>query len=114
MSALGRLRGICLSFPGAWEKVSHGEPTFWVKKRMFASFANAEGHHGAGRHGVWMKGTHATQDLLIAKSPDRYFIPAYVGASGWIGMHLDQAPDWSDVEARLRNAYDLAAAPRGR
>ena len=32
MSALGRLRGICLSFPGAWEKVSHGEPTFWVGK----------------------------------------------------------------------------------
>lgn len=111
---LDRLRRICLSFPDAWEKVSHGEPTFWIRKRMFASFANADGHHGAGRHAVWMKCTHVTRDLLMTRSPDTYFSPPYVGISGWIGMHLDRSPDWVDVEARLRSAYDLAATRKPR
>ena len=65
-SPLNRLRRTCLALPGAWE-VSHGEPTFWVGKRMFASFADKGNHHGAGRDAVWCKATHATQDLLIAR-----------------------------------------------
>ena len=32
-SPLGRLRRSCLALPDAWEKVSHGEPTFWVGKK---------------------------------------------------------------------------------
>lgn len=59
-SPLDRLRHICLALPNAWEKVSHGEPTFWVGKKMFATFANAANHHGAGRHAVWCKATHVT------------------------------------------------------
>ena len=69
-SPLERLRRACLALPGAWEKLSHGEPTFWAGKRMFASFANADNHHGAGRYAVWCKATHATQDMLIARSPE--------------------------------------------
>ena len=38
-SPLNRLRRTCLALPDAWEKVSHGEPTFWVGKKMFATFA---------------------------------------------------------------------------
>lgn len=32
---LDRLRKLCLSFPGATEKLSHGEPTWFVKKVFF-------------------------------------------------------------------------------
>ena len=113
-SPLNRLRRTCLALPGAWEKVSHGEPTFWVGKRMFASFADKGNHHGAGRDAVWCKATYATQDLLIARSPERYFSPPYAGASGWVGIYLDQSPDWADVLERLQHAHELAAAPRGR
>ena len=108
-SPLGRLRRLCLALPDAWEKVSHGEPTFWVGKKMFASFANAANHHGAGRHAVWCKATHVTQDLLLARAPERYFRPPYVGPSGWIGIYLDGHPDWGDVAERLRHAHELAA-----
>jgi hypothetical protein len=109
-SPLDRLRRICLALPDAWEKLSHGEPTFWAGKRMFASFANAANHHGSGRHAVWVKATHATQDLLITRSPDRYFVPPYAGPSGWVGIYLDRAPDWKEVTERLRSAHELAAA----
>lgn len=112
-SSLERLRTACLALPGAWEKLSHGEPTFWAGKKMFATFADGENHHGAGRHAVWCKATHATQDLLIARSPECYFKPPYVGVSGWVGIYLDAATDW-EVAERLRHARDLAAPARVR
>jgi predicted DNA-binding protein (MmcQ/YjbR family) len=100
---------MCLALPGAWEKASHGEPTFWVGKKMFASFANAANHHGAGRHAVWCKADPVTQDLLLGRAPERYFRPPYVGPSGWVGIYLDDRPDWGAVAERLRHAHELAA-----
>jgi hypothetical protein len=108
-SPLPRLRRLALALPDAWEKLSHGEPTFWVGPRMFASFADAANHHGAGRHAVWCKATHDTQDLLVRKDPRRYFVPAYVGPSGWIGVYLDGRIDWRAVGDRLKHAHALAA-----
>lgn len=113
-SPIDRVRRICLALPDAWEKLSHGEPTFWVGNKMFATFANAANHHGAGRHAVWCKATHATQDLLIARAPERYFAPPYVGPTGWIGIYLDRAPDWTEVAERLRSAHELVAPARVR
>lgn len=103
---------MALALPGTWEKVSHGEPTFWVGKRMFATYAHADNHHGAGRHAVWCKAAHITQDLLIGRDPDRYFVPPYVGASGWIGVHLDARTDWGALAERLEHAHALATERR--
>lgn len=105
---VARVRRYCLALPGAWEKVSHGEPTFWVGSRMFASFANAGNHHGAGRHAIWCKASTLTQDLLIRKNSSRYFCPPYVGVSGWVGVYLDRRPNWQEVAERLRHAHELA------
>ena len=109
-SVIERLRELCLSRPDAWEKVSHGEPTFWVRKRMFASFADAANHHGAGRHAVWCRCDHTSQAMLVDRAPDRYFVPPYVGPSGWIGVYLDRRPDWREVGDRIAHAHDLALA----
>jgi predicted DNA-binding protein (MmcQ/YjbR family) len=111
-SPLEKLRTVCLALPDTWEKISHGEPTFWVGKRMFASFANANNHHGAGRHAVWIKATHTTQDLLVSRSPERYFVPPYAGVAGWVGIFLDRRPKWSEVAERLAHAHELAAETR--
>ena len=108
-SPLPRLRRLCLALPGAGEKESHGEPTLWVGRTMFATFANAANHHGAGRHAVWCKATHVTQDLLLTRAPEQYFRPPYVGQGGWIGIYLDRAPDWKAVAERLAHAHELAA-----
>ena len=76
---------------------------------MFASFANAANHHGAGRHAVWCKATSVTQDLLLHRDPQRYFRPPYVGPSGWVGVYLDRRPNWAQVAERLAHAHQLAA-----
>lgn len=31
-----RVRRLCLALPGSWEKISHGEPTWFVGKKVFA------------------------------------------------------------------------------
>jgi hypothetical protein len=107
-----RLRSIALALPETWEKTSHGEPTFWVAKKMFATFASGANHHGGGRDAVWCKSTHMTQSLLVGRSPDRYFVPPYVGPSGWVGIYLDKRPNWRDVSERLADGYRLVAPKR--
>lgn len=88
---LQRVRRICLAIPGASEKLSHGEPTFFLKKKVFAMFDN--NHHG-GRHiGVWIPAEPGVQDMLIATSPKKFFKPPYVGVRGWIGIELGQVDD---------------------
>ncbi|MEW5916070.1 MAG: MmcQ/YjbR family DNA-binding protein [Gemmatimonadota bacterium] len=106
---LDKLRKICLSFPEAHEKIAWGEPTFRVKDKLFAMYANAGNHHGDGRHAVWCKATHVDQELLIKAEPNRYFKPPYVGPSGWVGIYLDSNVDWAAVADQLRDAYRLIA-----
>jgi hypothetical protein len=106
---LERLRSICLSLPDAHEEEAWGEPTFRVRNKMFATYASAHNHHGAGRPAVWCKATLTDQDLLIRTQPDRFFVPPYVGPKGWVGIHLDQSPDWPAVADILREGYRLIA-----
>lgn len=109
------MRRICLAMPGAGEKISHGAPTFWAAKRIFAMFADAANQHGGGRRGVGCKATDVTQDLLVSRHPGRYFVPPYVGPSGWVAIYLDRRPDWKEVAERFADAFLLAApTPRGR
>jgi hypothetical protein len=109
---LERVRTISLALPEAFEKISHGEPTFWVHKRMFAMFASRDNHHGAGRDAVWCKAVHMTQEMVVSRWPDRYFVPPYVGASGWFGIYLDRTPVWKDVADRLEGSYRMVAPRR--
>ena len=108
---VARLRALCLSLPEVCETVSHGAPTWWAKTRTFATFADAESHHGKGRHGVWLKATPENQRFMMAAQTDRYFVPPYVGPAGWIGVHLDAGTDWNDLAELLRDAWRLAAPP---
>ena len=56
-SPLVRLRKLCLALPEAHEVEAWGEATFRVKNKIFAMYAGANNHHGAGRPGVWIKAT---------------------------------------------------------
>lgn len=100
---LERLRKICLAIPGAIEKLSHGEPTWFTgaKGRVFAMFDNH--HHGAPHISVYVPATHEIQEMLVAEDPERYWVPPYVGSKGWVAIVLDTKPDWREV-ARLVEA----------
>ncbi len=103
-----RLRRMCLSLPESWEKVSHGTPTFFAGKRVFAMFDN--NHHNAGHVGVWLAAHLADQEMLVNTQPARYYRPPYVGCKGWVGIELSEADD--DVLAlHLRQAWELIMRP---
>lgn len=104
---LKRIRRLCLSIPGTIEKISHGEPTFFTPKRVFAMFAN--NHHGDGHVAVWLPAGPGVQDALIEEAPQIYFRPPYVGPAGWIGVELSRVDD-DRLESLIREAYHLMVA----
>jgi predicted DNA-binding protein (MmcQ/YjbR family) len=46
---------------------------------------------------------------MVQAKPDRFFVPPYVGPSGWVGVWLDGAVDWPEVADLLRDSYVLVA-----
>ena len=109
-SPLARLRKICLSLPDTQEVEAWGEPTFRVKDRIFAMYAAANNHHGAGHHSVWLMATPVNQGLMIGAKPKRFFVPPYVGPFGWVGVRLDGRVNWREVAELVKDAYELRVA----
>ncbi len=109
---LTRLRKLCLALPEAHEVEAWGEPTFRVRNKLFAMYASADTHHGGGRPAVWCKAGPGNQDLLVRAAPDRFFVPPYVGPSGWVGVWLDGDVDRDELAELLRDAYKLTAPRR--
>lgn len=109
-SQLPRLRKLCLSLPEATEVETWGEPTFRVRNKLFAMYASV-GHHTKGRPAVWIKAAAGNQPFMVAHRPDRFFVPPYVGTSGWVGVWLDAA-DWDELRELLADAWRLTAPKR--
>lgn len=108
---LDRVRRVCLSLPESTEKLAWGEPTFRVKGKLFAMYADANNHHGAGRYALWCPAPEGTQAVLVEVAPNRFFVPPYVGKRGWIGMWLDQIDD-DELIVHVRTAYSVVAPKR--
>jgi hypothetical protein len=105
---LPRLRALCLALPEVTEKVSHGEPTWFVRK-VFVTYA--ERHHD-DRVGFWCAAPPGAQEALVAARPDRFFVPPYVGGRGWLGVRLDvDDVDWDEISEIVSDAY-REIAPR--
>lgn len=108
--SLRRLRQICLALPGTTERLSHGEPTWFIKeKKSFATFAN---HHHDERVGFWCAAPAGLQQSIVATDPLRFFVPPYVGHRGWLGVYLDIPVDWIEVADIVEAAYREIAPSR--
>lgn len=104
---LPRLRALCMAMPEATERLSHGEPTFFVRgKRSFVMYA---GHHHDDRVAFWCPAPPGVQEELVETEPDRFFRPPYVGPSGWLGVYLDVPLDWDEIAAIVADAYRKVA-----
>ena len=112
VSPLSRLRKLCLSLPEAHEVEAWGEPTFRVRNRLFAIYASSGTHHGKGRPAVWLKAAAENQSLMVRAEPERFFVPPYVGPSGWIGVWLDRGVRWAQLAELVQDAYGLVAPKR--
>ncbi len=98
-----------MALPETSERLSHGEPTFFVHKKVFVMFA--DNHHDDGRIAVWLPVPPGLQATLIESSPETYFNPPYVGVRGWVGIELGQISD-EDLSYHIHVAWELIAPKR--
>jgi len=108
VDVVGRVRKLCLALPEVTERPSHGAPTFFVRdKKSIATVWND--HHGDGRVGLICAAPPGVQQQLVDEEPDRFYVPAYVGHRGWIGVRLDRKVDGDEIDEILRDAYRCVA-----
>jgi hypothetical protein len=92
------------------ERVSHGEPTWFVRgRKTFVMYAD---HHHDDRHGFWCAAPAGAQEALLAAQPDHFFYPPYVGHRGWLGVWLDVDVDWAEIGEVVADAYRVVAPKR--
>ncbi|GAC1464730.1 MAG: MmcQ/YjbR family DNA-binding protein [Chloroflexota bacterium] len=107
---LSRLRELCLALPETTERLSHGEPTWFVRaKKTFVMFAD---RHHDNRVAFWCAAPGGVQDALVFTDPERFFVPPYVGHRGWLGVWLDVAVDWEEIAGLVVDAYRMVAPRR--
>lgn len=113
---LARVRSLALALPEAQEKVSHGRPAFFTAK-VFAYYG---GSHKVD--GEWVRHDRALvvlpdeEDRRALEEDPRVWVPAYLGASGWVGVDLPTArastAAWVEVAELLDASYRRTAPTR--
>lgn len=102
-SQFARVRELCRSLDDVEEKVSHGEPTFFVLNRVFVMYS--ADHHGDHRYALWCNVPEGAQDVLLKSDPENFFFPPYVGKAGWVGLRLDRTATWDTVKSIVKDSY---------
>ncbi|SNS94342.1 YjbR protein [Asanoa hainanensis] len=109
---LGRVRALALAFPDATEKISHGRPAFFTTK-VFAYYGGSvkvEGAYQQHDRSVLVLVDPDERTALLADS--RCYVPAYLGAYGWIGVDVADDSDWDEINELLDASYRRTAGPR--
>jgi hypothetical protein len=106
-----RLIEICEALPEVTsEDLVNGHMAFRVRKKTFAYYLFD--HHGDGKIAFCCKSSLSEQRRLIRNDAETFFVPAYLGAKGWIGIRLDlDEVDWETVTELGQRAFQ-ATAPR--
>lgn len=111
---LAELRAICLGFPGAEERISHGRPTFRANK-IFAAFGGSEkirpGEHRQVPSALIF--TPDPVDLPALDEDDRFFVPAYYGPYGARAIDLARPDtDWTEIAELVDASYRQIATKK--
>jgi predicted DNA-binding protein (MmcQ/YjbR family) len=106
-----RVTQICLALPEATAQPSGEHITFRARKKTFAYFLN--NHHGDGIVSVCCKVLPGDNAALVAANPTKFYLPAYIGPRGWVGLRLDTGKvDWGEVKELVGGSYALVAPKR--
>jgi predicted DNA-binding protein (MmcQ/YjbR family) len=111
---LAKVRKVALGFPEAFEKVSHGRPAFFVSK-MFAMYGGSVKPQTKGADYVQYPRSIMVKvdesDRRALEQDGRFFYPAYLGPSGWLGLDLGATTkvDWDEVTELIDASYRLVA-----
>ena len=107
---LTKIREAALELPETEERLSHGQPTFFVAGKQFAQFR--DNHHGDGKTVVCVRTSGPDeQAMLIEAAPDIYSKPAYLPS--WVAINLaGNDVGWDHVADRIARSWELAAPRR--
>lgn len=110
--ALARLRAIALALPGVQERIAHGRPWFFAGT-AFAVFGGGTKGPDAVRHDHALL-VHVDDDERPARIADpRFFVPAYLGPKGWLGIDLDGSDtDWTEIGELVDASFRWVAPAR--
>ena len=113
---LAEIRKIALGYPEAFEKVSWGRPVFCAPK-IFVMFGGSvkgdtKGEYIQYPHSILVKVDESDREALA--QDDRFFYPAYMGPSGWLGLDLKAARkvDWDEVRELVDASFRMIAAKK--
>jgi hypothetical protein len=105
---LNQIRELALAFPESVEVEAWGRPTFRAGKKIFAEFG---GHVEDRPWSVIFKPEADERPALVGD--ERFFVPPYWGASGWLALDFAAAPvDWDEVQELLEGSYRQVALKR--
>jgi hypothetical protein len=107
---LSKIREAASALPGTEERLSHGQPTFFVAGKQFAQFR--DNHHGDGRTVVCVRISGLDeQAMLLEADPATYSKPAYLPS--WLSINVaGDGVDWDHVGDRIAQSWELAAPRR--
>ena len=107
---LTRVREAALALPETEERLSHGQPTFFIAGKQFAQFR--DNHHGDGKTVVCVRVSSLDeQAMLLEADPDTYSKPAYLPS--WVSICVGgEGVDWAHVSDRIAASWELAAPRR--
>lgn len=103
-----KLAQISLALPETLREDQGDHASFLIRKKVFAYYLN--NHHGDGIVSVCCKVLPGDNQRLIAANPSKFYLPAYIGPRGWVGLRLDlPTVDWTEVQELVRGSYAQTA-----
>lgn len=103
------IRSACLALPEAAE-TGDQHRRFEVRKKTFAYYL--DDHHGDGRIALCCKAPPGASGVLLDASPERIFVPPYIGVHGWVGLYLDVPFERDEARMLIEESYRLVAPKR--
>jgi hypothetical protein len=111
--AYEKLSALCLALPEAVADKDGRHATFRVRNKVFVYFL--DNHHGEGTIVACVKTPKTGRESnakLLARDPEHFTMPAYIGPRGYVGVRLEpKRVDWDDLAERVRASY-VATAPK--
>jgi hypothetical protein len=98
------VRRIALSLPEAEERETWETATFRVRNKIFVMFSDRERE-------LWIKSDFDEQRALTQTDPETFFVPPYVGPSGWVGVRI-RTVDRDELSELVTEAWRLTAPKR--
>jgi hypothetical protein len=105
---LEHLAKVCLALPETACQRKGDHAGFLVRKKVFVYYLR--NHHNDGIVSVCGKTLPGDNAALVAGDPEKFYLPAYIGPRGWVGLRLDIGKiDWSEVAELVTGSYLLTA-----